>query len=247
MCGRYVLRIPLELLRRAFGVDGSDLFAGRLDLEPRFNIAPTQSVPIVRGAGGRTVEILRAGEGGRELVMARWGLVPAWAKEASIGSRMINARAEGIADKPAFRAAFRSRRCVVPASGFYEWQRRESGRKQPYLIRRADGAPIGFAGLWEAWRDPATGEQLTTCAIVTCPPNEVMAELHDRMPVILDPADYAAWLEAPAPAAADLLRPCPAEWLEAVPVSTRVNSPANDDAGLIEPVDDAAPSQGALL
>ena len=129
----------------------------------------------------------------------RWGLIPAWAKEPSIGNKMINARAESVAEKPAFRAAFRSRRCIVPASGFYEWQRQGRGPKQPYLIRRKDGEPIGFAGLWEGWRDPASGEAVESCTIITCAPNELVAELHDRMPVILDPADYDRWLDPGAP------------------------------------------------
>jgi putative SOS response-associated peptidase YedK len=156
---------------------------------------------------------------------------------------MINARAETVAEKPAFRA----RRCVVPASGFYEWRRRGKGPKQPYLIRRRDGQPMGFAGLWETWTDPATGEIVTTCTIVTCAPNELMAELHDRMPVVLDPADYGAWLDPADPRGADLLRPCPAEWLEAVPVSTRVNSPANDYESVIQPEGEALRAQGTLL
>jgi putative SOS response-associated peptidase YedK len=160
---------------------------------------------------------------------------------------MINARAEGVSEKPAFRAAFRSRRCVVPASGFYEWRRRGRGPKQPYLIRRKDGAPLGFAGLWETWHDRTSGEEITTCTIVTCAPNELLAELHDRMPVILDPGDYDRWLAPEAPGAEELLRPCPAEWLEAVPVSTRVNSPANDDASILQPEGEALEVQGALL
>jgi putative SOS response-associated peptidase YedK len=234
MCGRYLLDADVRRLERGFG----EFSQKPRDLPLRFNIAPTQPVPIVR----------LDGRGRRELAVVRWGLIPGWARDAAIGGRLINARAEGVADKPSFRAAFRSRRCVVPASGFYEWQRRARGPKRPFVIRRRDGEPIGFAGLWEAWRDPATGETVESCAIVTCPPNELMAELHDRMPVILAPADYATWLGAPAPAAADLLRPCPAEWLEAVPVSTRVNSPANDDRSILEPEGEAAPAaQGALL
>jgi putative SOS response-associated peptidase YedK len=160
---------------------------------------------------------------------------------------MINSRAETVAEKPAFRAAFKARRCIVPASGFYEWKRQGRGPKQPYLIQRRDGRPMGFAGLWEEWRDRDTGEVVTTCAIVTCAPNELTAELHDRMPVILDPGDYGAWLDPGAPRRAGLLRPCPAEWLEAVPVSTRVNSPANDDESVIQPEGEALRAQGTLL
>jgi putative SOS response-associated peptidase YedK len=123
----------------------------------------------------------------------------------------------------------------VPASGFYEWRRQGKGTKQPFLIRRKDGQPMGFAGLWETWTDRTTGEVVTTCVIVTCSPNELLAELHDRMPVVLDPKDYDAWLDSGDVRGAALLRPCPAEWLEAVPVSTRVNSPAYGDEALVEP------------
>jgi putative SOS response-associated peptidase YedK len=147
MCGRYMLMDDPALLERAFGfAEFSDL---PRQLEPRFNIAPTQPVPIVRSAPGRRLDIVREVDGVRELVIARWGLIPAWAKEASIGNRMINARAESVAEKPAFRSAFRAQRCIVPASGFYEWRRRGGGPKQPYLIRRKDGQPMGLAGLWE--------------------------------------------------------------------------------------------------
>jgi putative SOS response-associated peptidase YedK len=160
---------------------------------------------------------------------------------------MINARVEGVADKPAFRSAFRSRRCIGPASGFYEWRRQGRGPKQPYLIRRKDGEPIGFAGLWESWEDRTTGEVVETCTIITCAPNELMAELHDRVPVILGPADYDRWLDPSLPGSEKLLRPCPAEWLEAVPVSTRVNSPANDDESIFRPGAETLKVQGTLL
>src|SRR3954471_18986416 len=178
MCGRYMLRADPHQLGRAFRLD--ELRQISRDLPIRFNIAPSQAVPIVR-----ELRIVRqAGDGAsRELATVRWGLIPAWAKEPSIGNKMINARAESVAEKPAFRAAFHSRRCIVPASGFYEWQRRRRGPAQPYLIRRKDGEPLGFAGLWEGWRDPATGEVVESCTVITCEPNELMAELHDRMPV----------------------------------------------------------------
>src|SRR5206468_583119 len=142
-------------------------------------------------------------------VTMRWGLIPGWAKDPGIGYKMIDARAEGIAEKPAFRAAFKVRHCIVPADGFYEWRRRGDGPKQPYLIRRRDGAPMGFAGLWETWIDRATGEEITTCTIITCAPNELMADLHDRMPVILDPKDYDTWLDPTHPAGVELLCACP--------------------------------------
>jgi putative SOS response-associated peptidase YedK len=245
MCGRYLLHADPKLIERAFGAEFSQI---PRELVPRWNIAPTQIVPIVRNQPGRELKIVRQGEGGeRELVTVRWGLIPAWAKDPAIGNRMINARAEGVADKPAFRSAFRSRRCIVPASGFFEWQRQGRGPKQPYLIRRRDGLPIGFAGLWESWQDRATGEVVETCTIITCEPNELMAELHNRMPVILDPADYERWLDPSMPGAEELLRPCPAEWLGAVPVSTRVNSPANDDESIIQPEGEPLGAQPALL
>src|SRR5262249_54941608 len=146
------------------------------ELRPRFNIAPSQPVPIVRNQPGRDLTIIRrAGEGtGRELVTVRWGLIPWWAKDPGIGYKMINARAEGITEKPALRDAFKARRCIIPADGFYEWRRRGGGPKQPYLIRRRDGQPMGFAGLWETWVDRATGEEITTCTIITCAPNELV-------------------------------------------------------------------------
>lgn len=248
MCGRYLLHANPALLARAFGFD--EFSETPRDLRPRFNVAPTQRVPIVRNrAAGQELTIIRRADGSaeRELVPAKWGLIPAWAKEASIGNRMINARAEGIESKPSFRAAFRARRCIVPASGFYEWQKRGTGPKTPHLIRRRDGEPMGFAGLWETWQDRETGEEITSCTIVTCAPNELMAELHNRMPVILDPADYDAWLDPRDPRGSELLRPCPAEWLEAVPVSTRVNSPRNDDETIIQPEGEPLAAQHELL
>lgn len=244
MCGRYMLMDDPALLERTFGfAEFSDL---PRHLEPRFNIAPTQPVPIVRSAPRRRLDIVREVGGIRELVIARWGLIPAWAKDAAIGSRLINARAESVAEKPAFRAAFRARRCIIPASGFYEWRRRGSGPKQPFLIRRKDKQPMGLAGLWESWTDPKTGEVVTSCTIITTEPNALMAELHDRMPVILDPADYGAWLD-PGRGGPELLRPCPEAWLEAVPVSTRVNSPRNDDETIIQPEGEPLAAQGTLI
>ena len=245
MCGRYLLHADPKLIERAFRAEFSQI---PRELVPRWNIAPTQRVPIVRNQPGLELKIVRQGEGrGRELATVRWGLIPAWAKDPAIGNRMINARAEGVADKPAFRSAFRTRRCIVPASGFYEWQRQGRGAKQPYLIRRKDSLPIGFAGLWESWEDRATGEVVETCTIITCPPNALMAELHDRMPVILDLADYERWLDPSIPGGEELLQPCPAEWLEAMPVSTKVNSPRNDDESIIQPEGEALGVQPALL
>jgi putative SOS response-associated peptidase YedK len=225
MCGRYMLTTPLDALRQLF------LFAERPNLAPRYNIAPTQEVPIVR----------RSRDGAaRELIMVRWGLVPFWAHDSKIGNRLINARCESVARTPAFREAFRQRHCLVPADGFFEWQK--SGRtRQPLLVRRKDRAPLAFAGLWERWRQPG-GAVLRSCTIITCPPNELVAPVHDRMPVILAPADFERWLD-PESGGRELLRPCPAEWLEAVPVSPRVNSVDNDDPECITPL----AVQGSLL
>lgn len=226
MCGRYMLTTPVDALRQLF------MFAERPNLQPRYNVAPTQDVPIVR----------RTREGtGRELILVRWGLVPYWADDPKIGNRMINARCESVARAPAFREAYRRRRCLVPADGFFEWQK-EGRTRQPLLVRRRDRAPFAFAGLWERWPQPAGGV-LRSCTIITCPPNELVAPVHDRMPVILDAADFERWLEPEVVDGRTLLRPCPADWLEAFPVNPRVNSPANDDPDCIAPL----AVQGSLL
>lgn len=219
MCGRYMMTSPVDAMQQLFR------FEERPNLPPRFNVAPTQDVPIVR--------LRKSGEG-RELALVRWGLIPYWAKDPAIGNKLINARAESVATKPAFREAFRRRRCLVPANGFYEWEKRGRTR-QPWLIRRKDGELLAFAGLWEVWRNDK-GERIHSCTIVTGEPNAVAGRFHDRMPVILDPDDYERWLRAEPEDALRLLGPCPDAWLEAYPVSPRVNSPANDDPELIEPL-----------
>jgi putative SOS response-associated peptidase YedK len=221
MCGRYLLTSPVDALIDLFGVQE------RLNLAPNYNAAPTQSLPIVRARDG----------GGRELVSARWGLVPFWAKDLTIGARAFNARAETLAEKPMFRDAYRRRRCLVPADGFYEW-RKTGGAKQPFLIRVKGGRTFAFAGLWERWGKDA--ETVTSFTIVTTEANAFMAELHDRMPVILDPRDWASWLEPQADEGAALLRPCPDGWLERWPVSPRVGNVRNNDPRLIEPLADQA-------
>lgn len=196
------------------------------DLKPRYNIAPTQPVAVVR-----------AGQGDRELAMLHWGLIPSWSKDAEIGARMINARGETVAEKPSFRAAFRARRCLILADGFFEW-RRNGDRKQPYYIAMRDRRPFAFAGLWERWA-PAGGAPVESCTIVTTTPNEVLAPIHDRMPVILPPALHAAWLD---PALKEnerlqpMLQPLDASLMIAYPVSPRVNSPRNDDRDCIAPL-----------
>ena len=222
MCGRYMLTSPVEALRQLF------LFEQRPNLPPRFNIAPTQDVPIVRWNRERA----------RELALVRWGLVPFWAKDVKIGARMINARAETVATLPAFREAYRRRRCLIPADGISEW-RKVGKARQPFLIKRRDGAPFALAGLWERWRVPGEEASLHSCTIVTTSANELVAPLHDRMPVMLAPDDHENWLD-PEADGRSLLRPCLAAWLEAYPVSPKINLMRNDDAGCIQPLDDTA-------
>jgi len=197
------------------------------EFSPRFNIAPTQSVMTISlDANGKRLGLKR-----------QWGLIPSWAKDPGIGSKMINARSETVAEKPAFRSAFRSRRCLVPASGFYEWQATGAKVKQPWHITPADGPSLVFAGLWESWNDP-TGNRLESCTILTTTPNSVMSEIHDRMPVILDAEAFPVWLDPTIDPEAlqSLLVPCPDEWLEKVPISTRVNNVRNDDPDCIKPI-----------
>ncbi len=234
MCGRYSLTTPVEGLRQVFG------FLEQPNLAPRYNVAPSQEIAAVR-----------LGEDGeRHFAQLRWGLIPSWAKDVKIGYKMINARAETVAEKPAFRAAFRRRRCLVLADGFYEWQKREKGAKQPYRITLADGGPFGFAGLWESWRDPESDERIESATIIVTEANDLLRPIHDRMPVILAPADFDAWLdvEQPREAAEALLRPYPAAALITTPVSTRVNKVTNDDLEVIAPIDNEeapdAPREG---
>ena len=238
MCGRFILTTPLEALAEIFG------FSERPNLAPRYNIAPTQNIPALRAENGGVKEG-RAENGGAEkggevhLTQLHWGLVPFWAKEKSIAARMINARAETVAEKPAFRAAFRHRRCLIPADGFYEWKTAEDGGKQPYLIRRRDRAPFVFAGLWESWEDKESGEVLESCSIVTTDANETLSPIHHRMPVILDSSDGRFWMTAGSgeeKALKALLKPAPDEPFEAFPVSRAVNKVANDGPELLDPV-----------
>lgn len=225
MCGRYTLSSPVEVVADLFSVDPGH---APETLAPRFNVAPTQTVPVVR--------VARPGAP-RTLEMLRWGLIPSWAKEAEIGNRMINARSETAAEKPAYKSSFRKKRCLVAADGFYEWKP-EGKVKQPFHIHQTNGEPFGIAGLWSSWRSPE-GETVETFTILTTSPNEVLAPIHDRMPVILDPADYDLWLD---PKIEDverlqaLMAPAPAEGWEAVPVSRAVNNPANDSPACLTPV-----------
>jgi len=227
MCGRFAFYSPHEAVVRLFGVAASP------EVEPRWNIAPTQHVATVREAGGP-----------RSLAMLHWGLVPSWAKERSIGARMINARAETLAEKPSFRSAFQRRRCLVLADGWYEWQR-AGAVKQPWYMSFDDGQPFGMAGLWERWRDPASGEPLESCCIVTTAPAPAVAHVHDRMPVIVPAAAYTEWLDprnGDTDRLARLLGPCGLPGLAARPVSRRVNDARNQGADLVEPVGTTAPA-----
>jgi len=230
MCGRFTLTDPDADLAVQFNLPAIP------DLQPRYNIAPTQPVAAVRV--GREGETSAAGAAAvREMVLLRWGLIPFWAKDPGIGARMINARAETVAEKPAFRAAFRRRRCLVVADGFYEWQK-QNGWKQPFYIRLQGGKPFAFAGLWEFWKgDDDTA--IESCTLLTTQPNEVLRPLHNRMPVILHPKDYALWLD-PEVQESDrlqaLLRPYPPDEMGTYPVSRFVNSPENDDPRCVEPL-----------
>lgn len=232
MCGRFTLRTPESVLVEQFRVDSIP------PLSPRYNIAPTQEVGTVRAPQPAQ----------REFVWMSWGLVPRWAKDPSIASQMINARAETAAEKPAFRDAFRRRRCLIIADGFYEWKKTSGRIKQPYYIRMKDDRPFAFAGLWERWGGGATSDagndarheprQLESCTILTTHANDLLADLHDRMPVILGPADYDRWLDAGTTdpeALKYLLEPYPSDELIAEPVSTRVNNVKHDDADCIKP------------
>lgn len=224
MCGRYTLTSSGEDLALAFELPELPF------VPPRYNLAPTQEAAVVR--------VLEPG-GPRRLDPLKWGLIPFWAKEAAIGNKMINARAESVAEKPAYKSSFKNKRCLVAADGFYEWKK-EGKAKQPYLIRRVDRKPFAFAGLWSSWRNPGQGgKPVETFTILTTSANDLMRPLHDRMPVILDPENFDLWLNPKvqdAEALQPLLVPHAVEGFEAFPVSRLVNSPVNDVAGCIEPL-----------
>lgn len=231
MCGRFTLRTPMTVLIEHFqlGLDSARQLAL---FEPRYNVAPTQDILAVRAEP-------KSGE--REASLLRWGLIPSWSKEPQSGPPLINARGESIAEKPSFRAAYRQRRCLIPADGFYEWQRiPSSDTKQPYYIHYRDNRPFAFAGLWESWRAKgADGDAHTveSCTIVTTSATPALSELHDRMPVILGPNDYELWLNPKVqdPAALNyLVAPNDDEAIIAEPVTTHVNRVANDDPRCIQ-------------
>jgi putative SOS response-associated peptidase YedK len=234
MCGRYTLRTPANLLIEHFALERGAL-AQLVSYLPRFNVAPTQTAPVIRRGDPPFPR--------RRLAWMRWGLIPSWSKQFASARPLINARSETVAEKASFRTSFRRRRCLIPADGFYEW-RAMRGRKQPYYIRRADARPFAFAGLWDAWHGSADGQPpLETCVILTASANRVIAPLHDRMPVILAPHDYDRWLaDDGAPLAEDevrrLLAPLSEDELIADPVSTRVNQASCDDAQCIVVADD---------
>lgn len=220
MCGRFTLTVDPQVIQQEFGVQ-----TVAADLKPRYNIAPTQPVAVV------------VNDGGRRLEMFRWGLIPFWAKDPAIGNRMINARAETVAEKASFKNSLKNRRCLVVADGFYEW-RKEAQGKTPFYIRLASGRPFAFAGLWDTW-SPKEGDPVRSCTIITTAPNEFMASIHNRMPVILTPAAVERWLdpdESNPEVLQPLLQPYPAELMMGYPVSRVVNSPANDSPACIEPL-----------
>ncbi len=213
MCGRFSLGASATDLTSHFNVQET------LEVAARHNVAPTQQVLTVLQSAGAT----------RRLSRMRWGLIPAWAKDPAIGSRLINARAETVAMKPAFRRPLRERRCLIPTDGFYEWEA-QGQRKRPWFIRMRDGRLFAFAGLWDRWRDPV-GKELESCTIITTTPNDLIRPFHHRMPVILAPIDYDLWLDGNIQDVGrllPLLTPYPPEQMTAYPVSSRVNDPAND-------------------
>jgi putative SOS response-associated peptidase YedK len=225
MCGRFTLTSPLEALRDLFGI------SERLNLAASFNIAPTHKIAAVRIGD----------DGERHFAWLAWGLIPAWAKDATIAGRLINARGETVASKPSFRDAFRKRRCLIAADGFYEWKAAKLGApKQPYRVTLADEGPFAFAGIWERWQNPAAAlsdeSVLETCAIITTAAAAPITHIHHRMPVILEADDHEAWLTASPEDLQSLMRPYRGG-LAAYPVSTRVNAVRNNDADLMVPVE----------
>lgn len=232
MCGRYVLTATPEELRRLFR------YAEQPNFPPRHNIAPTQPIAVVV-----------AGPDGPRFMLARWGFLPSWVEDPKSFSLIINARAETAPTKPSFRAAMRHRRCLVPASGFYEWRRTPAG-KQPFFIRPRHGGPIGFAGLWETWSSK-DGSEIDTACVLTVPANRMIATIHDRMPAVVLPEHHARWLnsrDVDVAEAMTLIAPVADDFFEAVPVSERVNKVANDDPRCIEPLTEpvAAPPAPAV-
>jgi putative SOS response-associated peptidase YedK len=221
MCGRFTLQIPPELLAEIFGLIDIPVYPAR------FNIAPTQKILAVRSV---------ADNEHRELVPLKWGLIPSWANDPSVGSRMINARAETVHEKPTFRNAIRHHRCIIPASGFFEWLHEDKTRR-PLYVRLKDGSPMCFAGIWERWKSPE-GEIIESCCVLTTKSNKLIEPLHERMPVLLYPQEFSLWIdtEITDPEKLNhLYQPYPVDLMEMYPVSPLVNSPRNDSPELILP------------
>ncbi len=223
MCGRFALKAPPDELVIRFGLDEC------ADFGPRYNIPPGTDIPVIR----------LSPEGKRVLHLLHWGLVPHWAKDPSIGTKLNNTRGESVAEKPSFREAFKKRRCLVPADGFFEWKA-EGKIKLPYYISLKSGEPMAMAGLWESWKSP-DGEIVRTVCIITIGANELMAPIHDRMPVLVAREHWQSWLAAPADEIRPLVVPYPANEMRAWQVSLRVSRTANDDSSLIEPAPESAP------
>lgn len=223
MCGRYALKTPASELATRFGLDEV------VDVAPRYNIAPGTDIPTIR----------RSPDGKRVLHLLRWGLVPHWAKDPSIGAKLSNARGETVAEKPTFRDAFKRRRCLVPADGFYEWKA-EGKQKQPYYFSLKSGEPFALGGVWESWRAP-NGDILRTCCLITTGPNEIMLPVHDRMPVIVAPGDCETWLTGEPGHALNLVRPYRTEEMQAWAVSKRVSRSVEEGADLVRPARDEQP------
>jgi putative SOS response-associated peptidase YedK len=227
MCGRYVRRSDKQRIAEHFHVHGPSV----PDFGASYNVAPQTFQPVIR---------LNRDTGEREIVLMRWGLIPFWAKNAKMGLSTINAKAETVATAPAFREAFKTRRCLVPADAFYEWQKIDAKTKQPFAIGMKDGSPYAFAGLWDRWRDPATKERLETFTVITTDPNEVVEPMHNRMPVIIQPKDYDGWLTPgdPERPPVDLLRSFPAEQMTAWKVDRKIGNVRNDTPDCVEPMAD---------
>lgn len=223
MCGRFTSLLSPELLKSVYNVN---IPAG-LSLEPRYNIAPSQPVMIIR----------QQLDGSRELAHVNWGLIPSWSKEPSTGHSLINARSETVTEKPSFRSAYRHRRCIVPANGYYEWQKTGDKSKQPWYITSPNGTPLSFAGLWEHWQSP-DGSEIETFAILTTHANELTYPIHDRMPVILQTDSLSQWLShsSKLDELSKLLQPFPSVMLDCYAVNTLVNNPRNNGPELISPV-----------
>ena len=217
MCGRFTLTLEISALQMAF-----DLGEQTVQWQPNYNIAPTNAIPVVTNAEPEIIQLFQ------------WGLVPAWSKDVAIGAKLINARAESIAEKPSFREAFRQRRCLIFADGFYEWKSVQNRTKTPYYFQKPDHTPFVFAGLWESWQADGRAEALHTCTIITCAANAVVAPVHDRMPVILTREQGKAWLEGKSMEALHaLLQPAAVHVLETYPVSNAVNKPGNNSPSCI--------------